>query len=43
MNMKELQTKLEARDVMIHFPDEYVPSDHKSKLHDENSVDIGHF
>jgi hypothetical protein len=43
VNIKELQAKLEERNVMIHFPDEYIPSEHKFKLHGEDSVDIGHF
>ena len=43
VNIKELQEKLEEKNVMIHFPDEYIPCEQKFKLHGEDSVDIGHF
>ena len=45
VDIKELQTKLEAENVMIHFPDEYVPEDKTLILHGKNAAEItgGHF
>ncbi len=45
VNIKELQNKLTAENVMIHFPDEYVPEDKTIILHGKNASEItgGHF
>ena len=45
VNVKELQDKLESENVMIHFPDEYVPEDKTIILHGKNASEItgGHF
>ena len=45
VNIKELQDKLTAENVMIHFPDEYVPEDKTIILHGKNASEItgGHF
>ena len=45
VNIKELQDKLESENVMIHFPDEYVPEDKTVILHGKNASEItgGHF
>lgn len=45
VNIKALQTKLENENVMIHFPDEYVPEDKTVIIHGKNvsSIDGGHF
>ena len=45
VNIKKLQAKLEAENVMIHFPDEYVPEDKTIILHGKNAAEIsgGHF
>ena len=42
VDIKTLQNKLEAENVMIHFPDEYVPEDKTVVIHGKNAVDIGH-
>ena len=34
VDIKALQKMLTEEDVMIHFPDEYVPSEARFKLHD---------
>ena len=45
VNIKELQAKLTAENVMVHFPDEYVPEDKTLILHGKNASEItgGHF
>ena len=43
VNIKALQTALENQNVMIHFPDSYVPEDKSVILHGKNAVDVGHF
>ena len=45
VNIKELQDKLTAENVMVHFPDEYVPEDKTIILHGKNASEItgGHF
>ena len=45
VNIKKLQTKLEKENVMIHFPDEYIPEDRTVILHGKNcsNIDGGHF
>ncbi len=44
VNIKKLQDKLEADDVMIHFPDSYIPEDRTVILHGRNAseIDGGH-
>lgn len=43
--IKTLQTILENDDIMVHFPDEYVPEDKTVVIHGKNAVQIdgGHF
>ena len=45
VNIRKLQARLEEENVMIHFPDEYVPEDKKFILHGSQSAEIqgGHF
>ena len=45
VNIRELQERLESENVMIHFPDEYVPEDRTLILHGKRAADIkgGHF
>ena len=45
VDIKKLQAKLEKEDVMIHFPDSYVPEDKTIILHGKNVSEIvgGHF
>lgn len=45
VNINELQAKLTAENVMVHFPDEYVPEDKTIILHGKNASEItgGHF
>lgn len=44
VTIRTLQNKLEAENVMIHFPDSYVPEDKTVVIHGKNtSEDIGHF
>ena len=45
VDIRKLQSKLEAENVMIHFPDEYVPEDKTIILHGKNASEItgGHF
>ncbi|MBO4939665.1 MAG: FAD-dependent oxidoreductase [Clostridia bacterium] len=43
VNVQKLQTVLEKENVMIHFPDEYVPEDKTIILHGKNAADVGHF
>ena len=43
--IRELQSRLEAANVMIRFPDEYVPEDKNVIIHGKNAAEIdgGHF
>lgn len=45
VDIKKLQARLSAENVMIHFPDEYVPEDKTVILHGKNATEItgGHF
>lgn len=45
VEIKVLQSKLEKENVMVHFPDEYVPEDKTVVIHGVNAVHIegGHF
>ena len=45
VNIRKLQGNLERDNVMIHFPDEYVPEDKTIILHGKNATEIegGHF
>lgn len=45
VDIKALQCKLEKENVMIHFPDEYLPEDKTIILHGKNASEItgGHF
>ena len=45
VEIKVLQNKLEKENVMVHFPDEYVPEDKTVVIHGVNAVEIegGHF
>lgn len=45
VQIKTLQNKLEKENVMVHFPDAYVPEDKTIILHGKNAADIdgGHF
>lgn len=38
VNVKELQRRLEKADVMIHFPDEYLPEDRTVIIHGKNAA-----
>ena len=40
IDIKKLQSNLEAGNVMIHFPDEYIPEDRTIILHGKNVSDI---
>ena len=40
VNISELQSKLEKDDIMVHFPDEYVPEDKTVIIHGKNAVKI---
>lgn len=40
VNISELQSKLEKDDIMVHFPDEYVPEDKTVIIHGKNAVEI---
>ena len=40
VDIKALQNKLEKENVMIHFPDEYVPEDKTVIIHGKNAVEI---
>ena len=40
VDIKALQAKLEAENVMIHFPDEYVPEDRTVTIHGKNTAEI---
>lgn len=40
VNIKKLQLQLENDNIMVHFPDEYVPEDKTVIIHGKNSVEI---
>ena len=40
VNIRALQAKLEKENVMIHFPDSYVPEDKTVIIHGKNAVEI---
>ncbi len=40
VDIKALQNKLEAENVMVHFPDEYVPEDRTVVIHGKNAAEI---
>jgi len=40
VDIKTLQNKLEKENVMIHFPDEYIPEDRTVIIHGKNAVEI---
>ena len=40
VDIPELQAKLEGENVMIHFPDEYVPEDRTVIIHGKNAAEI---
>lgn len=40
VDIKVLQNKLEKENVMIHFPDEYIPEDRTVIIHGRNAVEI---
>ncbi len=40
VNIKALQNSLEKDDVMIHFPDSYIPEDRSVIIHGKNAVEI---
>ena len=40
VDIKTLQNKLEGENVMIHFPDEYIPEDRTVILHGKNAAEI---
>ena len=44
VNIPELQKRLEIDEIMVHFPDEYLPEDKTVIIHGKNSLDfdIGH-
>ena len=45
VDIKTLQNKLEKEDVMVHFPDEYVPEDRTVTIRPKNTSDLnsGHY
>ena len=45
IDIKTLQNKLEKENVMVHFPDEYLPEDRTVVIHGKNQAEIdgGHF
>lgn len=45
VDIRTLQEKLEEKQVMVHFPDEYVPEDKTVIIHGKNTAEIegGHF
>ena len=45
VNIKNLQSKLENSNIMVHFPDSYVPEDKTVIIHGKNvsEIDGGHF
>ena len=40
INIRALQTKLEEENVMIHFPDSYIPEDRTVIIHGKNTAEI---
>ena len=40
ISVRELQAKLERENVMIHFPDSYVPEDRTVIIHGKNAAEI---
>ena len=40
VNIRTLQSRLEGENVMIHFPDEYVPEDRTVIIHGRNAAEI---
>ena len=40
VNISALQSKLEKDDIMVHFPDEYVPEDRTVIIHGKNAAEI---
>ena len=40
VDIRTLQTRLEKENVMIHFPDEYVPEDRTVVIHGKNAAEI---
>ncbi|MBO5285747.1 MAG: FAD-dependent oxidoreductase [Clostridia bacterium] len=43
VDVKKMQSNLEKANVMIHFPDEYVPEDKTVVIHGKNQTPTGHF
>ena len=40
VNIQTLQKKLEGENIMVHFPDEYVPEDKTVVIHGKNAAEI---
>jgi len=40
VNISVLQSKLEKDNIMVHFPDEYVPEDKTVIIHGKNTAEI---
>lgn len=40
VNIRGLQTKLEKENIMVHFPDDYVPEDRTVVIHGKNAAEI---
>ena len=45
VDIRKLQKQLEAADIMVHYPDSYVPEDRTIIIHGRNAAEIpgGHF
>lgn len=45
VDIRKLQSSLEKENIMVHFPDEYLPEDRTVYIHGKNAVEIegGHF
>lgn len=45
INIRNLQKSLERENIMVHFPDSYIPNDRTVRIHGKNMADIpgGHF
>ena len=45
VDIKKLQAELEKENIMVHFPDEYLPEDRTVCIHGKNAVEIdgGHY
>ena len=41
VNIRRLQAALEKENIMVHFPDEYIPEDRTVCIHGKNAVDVG--